>query len=377
MLLALLLGAAALAPGPAAAALQGAPAVWQLADRPHLLVGQAAGAPGEEFYRVAAAVRTSGGGLVVANNGTYTLSVFDASGKLLRVIGREGSGPGELRYIGSVELWGDTLFVADPQLRRVTRWRLEGEHLGQYSLPTPGNSATTFLGRFRTGELLLASGTERSSNPGLADESVALVRHHPGTGAVDVLGRVFWRQTTVYQEARGRERYSTTYSLPFAATAAVRVHGEQFVYAGTRDAVAIVYDRTGASRGRLVAPVRPRPTQRALADRYVDSLVARGPQYATRIRNAFAAVPGNAPAPSFRGLQVSPGGYVWLEEFPALGHRTSRWFIFDPGGSLAALIDIPADLQVLSVQDREVITKTVDADGVERVAVYEVLPPGS
>jgi len=49
------------------------------------------------------------------------LSVFDSTGAFLMTIGRQGSGPGEYRYIPAVvPAHGDTLHVFDPVLRRET-----------------------------------------------------------------------------------------------------------------------------------------------------------------------------------------------------------------------------------------------------------------
>jgi hypothetical protein len=48
------------------------------------------------LFRVRGAVLLRDGSIAVANNGTHEARVYGLDGKLLRRIGREGDGPGEL-----------------------------------------------------------------------------------------------------------------------------------------------------------------------------------------------------------------------------------------------------------------------------------------
>ena len=54
------------------------------------------------------------------------IHVFDAAGPYRGLIGRAGSGPGEFRNTGWSGWLGDTLWVTDPALRRVTFFRTDG-----------------------------------------------------------------------------------------------------------------------------------------------------------------------------------------------------------------------------------------------------------
>jgi hypothetical protein len=77
------------------------------------------------------------GQVVIGPDGLFYVSqpldrnirVYDARGGLRRVIGREGEGPGELEGIGSIGLLGDTLYVSDDQLLRVSFFTLDGVFL--------------------------------------------------------------------------------------------------------------------------------------------------------------------------------------------------------------------------------------------------------
>src|SRR5690606_11957666 len=51
----------------------------------------------------------------------------DAEGRLVRVVGREGSGPGEFRRLDALGLLGDTLWVFDSGNTRFGYFTLDGE----------------------------------------------------------------------------------------------------------------------------------------------------------------------------------------------------------------------------------------------------------
>ena len=60
------------------------------------------------------------GDIVVSQNQDLNVRFFDERGGDLGTFGRRGSGPGEFQWIGSHGWLADTLFVLDPQARRLT-----------------------------------------------------------------------------------------------------------------------------------------------------------------------------------------------------------------------------------------------------------------
>ena len=52
---------------------------------------------------------------------------YDRELNLARIVGGEGSGPGEFRFPTRLARWGDTIVVLDVNLRRVSRFSLEGD----------------------------------------------------------------------------------------------------------------------------------------------------------------------------------------------------------------------------------------------------------
>jgi len=86
------------------------PVELSLSAEPVLSVGTVDGAPEDALFRVRGAERLSDGTLMIVNEGTSELRLYDAAGKHLRSIGREGEGPGEFGVLTSARvIRGDTI----------------------------------------------------------------------------------------------------------------------------------------------------------------------------------------------------------------------------------------------------------------------------
>ena len=72
------------------------------------------------------------GNIYVAGEGGGGIRVYDSAGALLRVLGREGSGPGEFRHKYSLAWAGDTLAVYDPGNGRVEFIDREGHWVASH-----------------------------------------------------------------------------------------------------------------------------------------------------------------------------------------------------------------------------------------------------
>jgi hypothetical protein len=85
------------------------------------------------------------------------LKLYDRSGRLERVIGRKGSGPGEFRHILSAcELRDGSIQVLDRQQRRISRFTATGRHVSTTAVSEP----LEFDGCFSDGTLLVRSTPE-------------------------------------------------------------------------------------------------------------------------------------------------------------------------------------------------------------------------
>lgn len=101
-------------------------AQWSIGAEPLTSVSadDASGEP--QLGEVAGLTRLQNGSLLVADRTRQSLRFFDADGTPTRVVGREGDGPGEFRYIAWARRCGDSLFVEEISRRQIMLYTLDG-----------------------------------------------------------------------------------------------------------------------------------------------------------------------------------------------------------------------------------------------------------
>jgi hypothetical protein len=102
-----------------------------------LSIGADSGAEAYQFGRIGDLAVTPAGQIVVIDQLAGTVRVFDAQGNFVRAVGGPGRGPGELSRSanGVFPLPGDTLLVADPGERRLTKYGPDGSVAATMPLP--------------------------------------------------------------------------------------------------------------------------------------------------------------------------------------------------------------------------------------------------
>ena len=83
---------------------------WRIGPEPAASIGVLEGEEPYMLHNAMDATKLSDGRIVVANNGTHELRVFDAVGTHVATWGRRGQGPGEFLELWQVERWpGDSI----------------------------------------------------------------------------------------------------------------------------------------------------------------------------------------------------------------------------------------------------------------------------
>lgn len=146
----------------------------------------------EQVLEPVAWVRVSHSGVVaVAQAQSHRVRLFDTSGVAVASAGGEGAGPGEFRTVHTGGWMGDTLWVFDPGLGRVSFFGPGGEHERSVSQISGAGDASGEPGmelmglRVRAafhGDTLLASGLRPAESGADVDyEEEFAVRLHGGT----------------------------------------------------------------------------------------------------------------------------------------------------------------------------------------------------
>ncbi len=115
------------------------PPVWGTAVRlvEQVRIGVLDGDPDYEIGRVRAVAVGTRGEIIIADDATPALRVYDSTGVFVRIIGRNGEGPGEYRSMGGVGTFRDGRIVLwDNRLQRLTTYSPSGDRLGEVSVPS-------------------------------------------------------------------------------------------------------------------------------------------------------------------------------------------------------------------------------------------------
>lgn len=110
------------------------PPTWELL--PMFRIGRL-DAPGQSLTTVGAVSEAPHGRLFVLQPQERLIRVFDDSGEFEREIGRSGSGPGEFQQPVFIRANGDSVWVIDRALNRLTVFTASGGYITSFQLPRP------------------------------------------------------------------------------------------------------------------------------------------------------------------------------------------------------------------------------------------------
>ncbi len=110
-----------------------------------LRIGVLEGDPDYELGRVRKVAVGANGQIIVADDAAPALRVFDANGKFVRIIGRNGEGPGEYRSMGGLATLRDgRILLWDNRIQRLTTYAANGDYVSGVRVPSGLFSADLF-----------------------------------------------------------------------------------------------------------------------------------------------------------------------------------------------------------------------------------------
>ncbi len=313
-----------------------------------------------------------------------SIRFFSSTGQALGTIGRAGAGPGEFRYVGYLLWTGDTLWVADRVLNRITLMSPPKQVLGTVPLlraatyaPSRGIPPVEFTSPFPqarySGGLMLFSAIQwdRARTEWLPP---SYVRGEYPLLLVDQNGQV---KKVLGFSPSGRSCSEGAITIPFCA----EPH-EAYAADGGRIAFATV-EGSGGGKGtyRVVTlnhrgdtvfnrsyPFTPIPIPRAA----IDSARARRVKGATGADARADAERMRIPTvyPPLRDLVVGRDGTVWVEIRSITAER--RWQVLAPDGKPIGEVSLPSNV-TLKVAQRDRIWALLESeDGEQGIASYAI-----
>lgn len=339
---------------------------FHVGEKPILDLGGLKPSPDDEFTSGAGYLKSlalSDGRQVVIDQ--TRVRFFDARGKQLRVVGRNGEGPREFRQIASAcRSRGDTLVISDPSNGRVTIMTSTGAFVRQLRV-----------------EL-----AELPWDGGCLDDGSWLVRETVGDVATGQHGRLI------------RRRLDGS------------VVGDPVIIRGSLPNLFVVSGVTVLASGHRIVVGDPRAHEIQLLDpagrltgliRTSDPIEAITAATASTMTPAFSPHPGNDPKlvtryldrvrtaprpkvwPAYQRVTITPDGRFWIEEFRRGGAGDHIWTGFDRDGRMLGRLRMPAPIKagdkwIVAFLSGGVLMRWQDNDGAEHLTTYPLIPiPGT
>jgi hypothetical protein len=358
------------------AAVVGSVPAWRVDPQPVMQIGVAEGAPEHQLAGVRGAVRLADGGVVVANGHSKEVRYYDARGRFVRAVGKQGRGPGEFATLdGVVAYRGDSVAVWD-----VGSWRLTvfGPDGGFGRMATV-QGVTSLVGRLKgalpDGSFVLAAAGSMSNylrtDAGERRDSVSYLRFAADGTFADTLARHAAQEHVAFQSPE----QILIRPILFGRDSYVGIGAAQ-VFVGQSDAFRIDgLDPRGTPvmsirrLGELRTPSRDELARaRAASDAAGQAQAREAGAGAPRVD----PVPARPTIPAFDRMIVDHQDHLWVRDFVLSPQDAQRWSVFDPQGRLVATAQTPAGVEVYQVGPNWILGRVLDDLDVEYVRMYRL-----
>ncbi len=351
-----------------------------LADEPQVRVGMLDGPTEYLFSTIEGGVRLEDGSIVLADEQTYEIRMFDARGRHVWTSGRQGEGPGEY---GGVRLLrgcpGTAITVFDWSLDRITRLDRDGNVIDTRALAGTGVQPYGSPACSPTGDLVFVGwpGSELDSRPAGVGEIYRwemAVSWEGDDGVVTLAEGIPGTERRTYGGGSGPLTWGK--SLAFAAT------GTGVWYGSADDYELVHVDWTG----RIMRIARWSGPDLEVTgehlDRYLSDYLDRHDTPAERRRFERERWPGirddlpeRFPAYESDGLLALPDGSVWVTTHMWRAPR-KELHLLDPNGMWVRRLTIPARSNLLDAGLDWVLLLERGEFDEQSVAVYELVERG-
>lgn len=385
---------------PAEAGMTDVEAVPQLQTTEVQRIGSAQ-SPDTGFSRIAGIAVDREGQIYALDGQDLRIRVFNPSGALVRMIGREGQGPGEFESPPLFGVVGDTIWAYDRENYRLTLFGLGGRVLStaevkplEVPVPTPGWAGTVGPvlmrpdGRF-VGDIL---GLHASRTGATTDSSTLKdprVLFHADGRRVDTVG--WYAAESLPKHVSGYLRIGgQRYGIPAPPNARparlLLPQGEilvtRAIAADPTMATFSISRRTFSGDTIYHHRFEYRPVE--YADAFLDSLAwkwatpaaqplgapipRRSPVVAKALRDAM-----HFPSyqPPIQGQFVGSDGTLWLRREDR-GEATYQWLVVDPDGRARGTTRLPRSTQPGWSRGDDLLAVSVDQLGVPWIVRYRL-----
>ena len=344
---------------------------WQIGPDPSVSIGVL---EGEEPYMldgVIDALVLSDGRIVVANQGTYELRIFNPSGIHFDTWGGEGEGPGEFPYLRGLEAWpGDSVAAWYGLRRGISVFDADGNFGRNFTLERNEDDPGAFavMPKSVTHDGLVLT----THDPHMIDTVLVEIRDGEG-GIRSSLG--------IHPGQEMQLVDGMMYQTMFGARVAQEPWGDLIVISQTNRYELKAFSRDGTPARIVRRGHEPRAVTQDDIDASIEEEVPYYPDdlsesdirtYQAEERRRYRSAPFAEHFSAFTSLVVDALDYLWVQEyeFPGEERPGSLWTVFDPEGRVLGFVETPDGLQVFEIGENYILGHAMDELDVESVQLW-------
>ncbi|HEV8365403.1 MAG TPA: hypothetical protein VGQ52_17935 [Gemmatimonadaceae bacterium] len=353
-----------------------------IAPEPVWRIGGQADGP-YAFARIVGATFSRDGGIGVLESNPPQVRLYDSAGKHRSSFGRRGRGPGEFENLQRfTPHTGDSLVVS--QAYRVSVFDRAGKHGRTISTATAQTQLALAYRMLWDGSMLAATRSmptaqeQASKREGITRDSTHIViLAANGAEIVKDLGK---RPSTELMMAR--QGAGWVHTVRAFSAGVLMEGGDSLVFILEADGAQL--DVLSASTGRQLRKIVLNLTPREVTERDREEFARSRRDGAARGPNPAIAKQGTEAylklmtypryMPYFDALRWSYDRVVRLKRYVAPVDSRAQWLSLTTGGQLLSVIDIPAKARVLDFDRDRVLIVERDADDLEYLALYKLIP---
>jgi hypothetical protein len=353
---------------------------WRVDPQPVVQIGAADGAAAYMFSNIFQIRFLPEQQLAVVDFRDPAIRVFDAHGRHVRTIGRQGGGSGEFMAAPTIALDARGDIVAwDPLARRLSWFDRDGRLRAERSLGTsPAAGALRPMAIWDAWQLL-ADGSIVATGPVTTDRRAGLIEFGRQVSVVDAGGRRSIEIGTFPLSRTIEFRPGNVFDDAFSERSPVAVRNQpRRIIVGTPGAWELrAYASDGALREIVRAPIARRPLDAARVRQErarVLERVERGFRDAPRadVERAFDAAARPDSLPAMLRIFDDDAGHLWVQRWNGPGDD-ARFDIIDAQGRWLGSVNVPATLgEIMSVAANHVAVVWRDELDVPYIRIHRL-----